>query len=285
MGTFSWYGKQKTDRVLVMGVLNVTPDSFSDGGAFFEHEAAVARGLEMVGEGADILDIGGESTRPGAEPVGADEELGRVLPVIERLSAQVDVPISIDTNKAEVARAALRAGATIVNDVTAFRGDPRMADLVAREGAGLVIMHMKGTPADMQRDPSYEDVVGEIRHFLAERVALALEAGIPRSHIMVDPGLGFGKTVEHNLEILRRLEAFRDLGVRLLVGPSRKSFIGRLAGLEVDRRVEATLAVCAVAVARGADAVRVHDVAPARRAVDMAAWLRASGGDHETTTE
>jgi len=264
--------------VWVMGVLNVTPDSFSDGGAFFEHGAAVARGLEMVHEGADILDVGGESTRPGAEPVDVEEELRRVLPVIARLAAEVRVPVSVDTSKAEVARAALDAGARIVNDVTALRGDPGMGEVVARAGAGLVLMHMQGTPADMQRDPVYEDVVDEIRGFLAARVAAAGDAGVASSHIMVDPGLGFGKTVQHNLEILRRLEAFRGLAAGLLVGPSRKRFIGQLTGFDVDQRVEATLAVCAVAVARGADAVRVHDVAPARRAVDMATWLAAGMG-------
>lgn len=261
-------------KVLVMGILNVTPDSFSDGGRFIDPDAAAAHALRMQAEGADIIDIGGESTRPGADPVPVEEELRRLLPVLERLRGKLKVPVSIDTYKAEVAEAALRHGARIVNDVTALRGDPRMAELVAREGVGVVLMHMKGTPRTMQENPTYADVVAEVISFLEERIAFAREWGIDPEQVAVDPGIGFGKTVEHNLEIFRRLGEFRALGRPILVGPSRKSFIGAILGLPVGERLEGTLAACAVAVVRGADIVRVHDVLPARRAVDLAFHMR-----------
>ncbi|MBC7097612.1 dihydropteroate synthase [Candidatus Bipolaricaulota bacterium] len=271
---FSWRDLEGEGRVLIMGILNVTPDSFSDGGRFLSPDAAVERALVMEGEGADIIDIGGESSRPGAEPVSVEEELGRVLPVLERLRGRLRIPISIDTTKAEVAEAALRAGACIVNDISALRFDPAMAPLVAEFGAGLVLMHMLGTPKTMQQSPHYDDVVREVRGFLAERAQYAQSQGIPREAIAVDPGIGFGKTVEHNLELLRRLPELVELGFPVLVGPSRKSFIGALLGLPVEERLEGTLAACAVAVVRGADILRVHDVRQVRRAADLAWHLR-----------
>jgi len=257
-----------------MGALNVTPDSFSDGGAFLDPDAAADRALAMEREGADIIDIGGESSRPGAEPVPLEEELRRVLPVLERLRGRLRIPISIDTTKAEVAEAALQAGAEIVNDISALRFDPRMGEVVAKSGAGLVLMHMRGTPKTMQQDPTYADVVAEVRDFLAQRVEHAVSLGIDRELIAIDPGIGFGKTVEHNLELLRRLPELCELGHPVLVGPSRKSFIGAVLDLPVEERLEGTLAACAVAVVRGADIVRVHDVRAVRRAVDLAVRLR-----------
>ncbi len=251
-----------------MGVVNVTPDSFSDGGLFLDSERAVAHGIELVEEGADLLDVGGESTRPGAEGVSADEERRRVIPVIEGLAGS-GPPISIDTSKAAVAAAALDAGATIVNDVTALR-DPEMAPLVAERGAGLVLMHMRGDPRTMQEDPVYGDVVAEVKALLAERIDLATGAGIAKEKIWIDPGIGFGKTVEHNLELLRRIPELKELGCRVLVGTSRKSFIGKLTGADVDDRLGGTIASCVLAVAGGADAVRVHDVKPVREALLVA---------------
>jgi dihydropteroate synthase len=247
-------------RTLVMGILNVTPDSFSDGGRWLDPKRAVRRGMSMVRAGADLIDVGGESTRPGAKPVPAKEEARRVVPVVEALAAK-GVRVSVDTSKAKVAGAALAAGATMVNDVTALRGDRRMAEVCARAGAEVVLMHMKGTPRTMQAAPRYRDVVREISAFFRERLNFALRAGIPRDKIFLDPGIGFGKTPEHNVEILRRLEEFRGLGVPLVLGTSRKSFIGRvLGGREPDDRVFGTAATVAVAVLRGAAVVRVHDV-------------------------
>ena len=271
---FRWRELNPDGRVLIMGILNVTPDSFSDGGRFLSPDAAVERALAMEKEGADIIDVGGESSRPGAEPVPVEEELRRVLPVLERLRGKLRIPISIDTTKAEVAEAALRAGASIVNDISALRFDPAMAPLVAKFGAGLVLMHMLGTPKTMQQAPHYEDVVTEVRDFLAERAQYAQSQGIPREAIAVDPGIGFGKTVEHNLELLRRLPELVELGFPVLVGPSRKSFIGAILGFGVEERLEGTLAACAVAVVRGADILRVHDVKEVRRAADLALHLR-----------
>ena len=271
---FRWRELNPDGRVLIMGILNVTPDSFSDGGRFLSPDAAVERALAMEKEGADIIDVGGESARPGADPVPVEEELRRVLPVLERLRGKLRIPISIDTTKAEVAEAALRAGASIVNDISALRFDPAMAPLVAKFGAGLVLMHMLGTPKTMQQAPHYEDVVTEVRDFLAERAQYAQSQGIPREAIAVDPGIGFGKTVEHNLELLRRLPELVELGFPVLVGPSRKSFIGAILGLGVEERLEGTLAACAVAVVRGADILRVHDVKEVRRAADLALHLR-----------
>jgi dihydropteroate synthase len=264
MSELLWrFGPHEIDcavRTHVMGVLNVTPDSFSDGGRFFDLEAAVARGVAMAADGADLLDVGGESTRPGSDPVPAAEELDRVVPVIKRLVAEVDVPVSIDTRKAEVARVALDVGATIVNDVSAG-GDPAMFEVVRGSGAGLVLMHMKGEPKTMQESPRYDDVVGEVRAYLAERLNAAEGAGVPRDRFVVDPGLGFAKSFEHSMRIMRDVEALLDLGRPLLVGPSRKSFIGEaLDGVPVDERMEGTAGAVAYLVARGAHVVRVHDV-------------------------
>ncbi len=257
------------ERVHVMGVLNVTPDSFSDGGRFFEEEAAVKRGVWMAREGADIVDVGGESTRPGAPGVPVDEELRRVLPVVSRLAGELDVPISIDTTKAAVARAALEAGASIVNDVSAMRFDEAMAGVVAGSGAGVVLMHMRGDPATMQQDPRYANVVTEVRELLMSSAAAARSAGIASEAIVIDPGIGFGKTAGHSLTLLKHLRAFAQTGYPLLVGPSRKSFIGATLGLGAGERLEATAAVVAWAVAEGANIVRVHDVKEMVRVVRM----------------
>ncbi|MBD3296023.1 MAG: dihydropteroate synthase [Candidatus Omnitrophica bacterium] len=248
-------------RTMVMGILNVTPDSFSDGGKYLDVSKAVEHARSMVEAGADIIDIGGESSRPGALPVSAAEEEDRVLPVIRALKADVDVPVSIDTRKSRVASAALSEGASIVNDITAMTGDPDMADLVARSSARVVLMHMKGTPEHMQDDPVYGDVVSDVRACLKEAMDRAVERGISPDRIILDPGIGFGKTVGHNLALLRHLDSIRELGRPVLVGTSRKSFIGKLTGKPEDRRSYGTAASIAVAVMNGADIVRVHDVA------------------------
>lgn len=255
-----------------MGVLNVTPDSFSDGGRFLEPAAAVAQGLELAREGAAIIDVGGESTRPGAEPVGEAEELRRVVPVIEGLrAAGVDAQISIDTSKAAVARAAIDAGASLVNDVSAFRHDPEMAALVAERGVDCCLMHMRGEPRTMQVEPRYDDVVGEVRDFLSQRAEFAIAAGIEPARIILDPGIGFGKAVEHNLALLGRIEELVAIGFPILVGTSRKSFLGRITGRPTDGRVAATVATCVMAFERGATHFRVHDVAPVADALAVAA--------------
>jgi len=252
-----------------MGVVNVTPDSFSDGGAFDEPADAIAHGRRLAAEGAGILDVGGESTRPGAAPVPAEEELRRVLPVVEGLARTARV--SIDTMKLAVAEAALDAGATYVNDVTAFRHDPDLAGLVADRGADCCLMHMLGEPRTMQRNPRYGDVVSEVKAFLAERLAFAVAAGVPENRIQLDPGIGFGKTLEHNLELLRRLDELTDLGRPVVVGTSRKSFLGRITGRDVAERVPATIATCVMALERGARVFRVHDVAEVADALKVAA--------------
>lgn len=249
-------------RALVMGVLNVTPDSFSDGGAFFDEDAAVAHGLRMLEEGAQIIDIGGESTRPGAESISAEEELRRVRPVIERLRAQAATAmISIDTTKAAVARAALAAGASIINDITGGRGDAGMMPLAAEHGAALVIMHMQGTPRTMQTKPQYENVVAEVREFFRQQYARAIDCGIAPMAIAFDPGIGFGKTPQHNFELLRNLPALRLEDRPLVVGVSRKSFLGKAVGsAEMRDRLAPTIALSALLRERGADVLRVHDV-------------------------
>lgn len=257
-------------RTLVMGILNVTPDSFSDGGRFFSLESAVAHARQLIREGADIIDVGGESTRPGAEPVPAEEELRRVLPVIRAIRKEFSVPISIDTYKAIVAEAALAAGANIVNDISALRFDPQMVEVVAHARVPIVLMHMLGTPQTMQQNPVYTDVVREIKEFLGERIAFARAHGI--REIIIDPGIGFGKTVAHNVEILRRLSELKDLGCPILIGTSRKSFIGKLGGTEenplpISERLEGTIASNVIAVLHGAQIVRVHDVAAMKRAL------------------
>lgn len=265
-------------RTLLMGVVNVTPDSFSDGARFLEAEAAIRQALELEQVGADVLDIGGESTRPGAAPVSAEEELRRVLPVIESLARRVNVPLSIDTSKAQVARAALTAGASLINDVTALRSDPAMAAVAAETKAPVILMHMQGTPQTMQAQPHYDDVVTEVRSFLAEAIERATQQGIARGQLLIDPGLGFGKTLEHNLTLLAQLPMLSELGRPIVVGPSRKSFIGQLTGQPVDRRVWGTAAAVALAAWLGAGMVRVHDVAVMRdvvRVVDAVARSRA----------
>ncbi len=264
-------------RTAVMGILNVTPDSFSDGGRYPDTESAVARGVEMVRQGAGIVDVGGESTRPGAAPVSASEELERVVPVIRELRRRVEVPISIDTYKEEVARGALEAGADMVNDVSALRFDPAMVDLVAREGVPVVLMHMKGRPRTMQVAPRYRDVVAEVTAFLRERVAFAVNSGVAAERIVVDPGIGFGKDLDHNLELLRRLGTLASLGRPVLVGLSRKAFLGRLQETEGSQsRLEGSLAGAAAAVLAGADMVRVHDVLETCRAVRVADAIRGA---------
>ncbi|MFL5736842.1 MAG: dihydropteroate synthase [Actinomycetota bacterium] len=261
------------ERTLVMGILNVTPDSFSDGGQFLDADRAVEHGLRMVEEGADIVDVGGESTRPGSDAVSADDERDRVVPVIERLVERVSVPISIDTMKPEVAADAVKAGASIVNDVSGAR-DPAMFDVVRDTGAGLVLMHMLGEPKTMQAEPHYDDVVREIHSYLRERQRAAADAGIPRDRLCVDPGIGFGKTAEHNLTLIKHSFAFRDLGVPVLFGPSRKAFLGRLLDAEPDDRLEGTIATSVWLASRGVHILRVHDVRETARAVRVVDAIR-----------
>jgi dihydropteroate synthase len=253
----------------LMGVVNVTPDSFSDGGLYLDEEAAIAHGEKLARDGADILDVGGESTRPGAAPVGAEVERARVEPVVAGLAA-TGHRVSIDTSKLAVAEAALDAGAEIVNDVTALRGDPEIAAACAEREAGLVLMHMQGDPRTMQVDPTYEDVVEEVKAFLAERLEAAVAAGVAEERIWLDPGIGFGKTLDHNLELLRRLGELRELGRPLVVGTSRKSFIGKVDGSEVGDRLGGTVATSVLALAEGADVLRVHDVAEVAQATRFA---------------
>ena len=258
------------ERTLLMGILNVTPDSFSEPGLFLDKNKAIEHARLMVDQGADIIDIGGESTRPGAEPVAADEEKRRVIPVIEALAGQLNVPISIDTSKADVAAAALEAGAAIVNDVTALAGDPAMASVCAESDAGLILMHMRGKPRTMQDNPLYTDLISEITGFLSERIGVAVNAGVAREKILVDPGIGFGKTPGHNLEIIKRLAELKSLGSPLVLGVSRKSTIGMvLGGLPVDERLEGTAAAVAIGILNGADIVRVHDVEVMARVARM----------------
>lgn len=243
-----------------MGILNVTTDSFSDGGRFIAFDDAVVQGERMLAEGADILDVGGESTRPGAAPVSVEEEIHRVIPVVRELARRTDRLVSVDTSKAAVAEEALRAGAHIVNDVTAMTGDPAMAGVVAKHGAGVVLMHMQGTPRTMQQDPRYDDVVEDVARYLDARLAAAVGAGIGADAIVLDPGIGFGKTVEHNLKLLAGLGRLSAAGRPVLVGLSRKSFLGRITGREVGDRLAASVAGAAYAALRGARIVRVHDV-------------------------
>jgi dihydropteroate synthase len=261
------------DRPLLMGVVNVTPDSFFDGGRYLDAAAAVAHAVRLVEEGADLLDIGAESTRPGADIVNEAEECRRAIPVVAAVARAVTVPISIDTSKAVVARAALDAGAVLVNDVTALRGDPAMVDVVARTGAGIVLMHMLGTPRTMQQGPHYDDVVGEISEFFDERIRFAMAHGIVRRQIILDPGIGFGKLLMHNLTLLDQLSRFVQLECPLLVGVSRKAFLGQLADRPVQERQWATAAAVAMAVDRGAGILRVHDVRAMKDVVQVAAAI------------
>jgi len=256
-------------RTLIMGVLNVTPDSFSDGGLFAKAETAVEHARRMAAEGADIIDIGGESSRPGADQVSVEAEMDRVLPVIEKLVETVEIPISIDTYKSAVARHALEMGACMVNDISALQHDPDMASVVAETGASVVLMHMQGTPRDMQIAPHYDSLIDEIISFLRTRIQVALDSGISINRIIVDPGIGFGKTIAHNLEIIRRLREFKCLEKPILVGTSRKSFIGKVLDLTVDDRLEGTASTVAIAINNGADIVRVHDVKEMARVAKM----------------
>lgn len=249
-----------SERTHVMGVLNVTPDSFYDGGRYFNRDRAVEKVLEMVEEGADIIDVGGESTRPGADPVDVSEEMRRVIPVIERLRGKMRVPISIDTRRSEVAEAAIRAGASIVNDVTGLRFDRKMTEVVAKFGVPVVVMHMKGSPKDMQKNPEYDDLIGEIYEYFDQSIQMALRAGISRGKIVVDPGIGFGKKWEDNFVVLKHLKVFQDLDCPLLVGVSRKSFIGWALDLAEGERLMGTAAAVAASVLQGVHIVRVHDV-------------------------
>jgi dihydropteroate synthase len=250
-----------------MGIVNVTPDSFSDGGAFLEHNRAVEQALRLVEEGAQIIDIGGESTRPGAEPVAVDEELRRVVPVVERLAKQSSVLISVDTTKAEVARAALAAGAHVINDISGLTFDREMPAVCAAAGAGVVCMHIRGTPQTMQDDPRYDNVVEEICRFLAERLVKLEQMGIVREQVVIDPGIGFGKTAAHNLEILRSIPRFRELGRPVCIGHSRKRFLKKLLGRPVDERSFGTVGISVAVALQGAEILRVHDVAATRDAV------------------
>ena len=263
----------------IMGVINVTPDSFSDGGTFDDDAAAVRHARRLVEEGAAIVDVGGESTRPGAAPVPAEEELRRVVPVVEGLAGLgLGARISIDTMKAEVARAAVDAGATYVNDVTAFRHDPGMAEVVAERGLDCCLMHMLGEPRTMQQNPHYDDVVSDVKAFLEERLAAAVAAGVPEERVQLDPGIGFGKTLEHNLELLRRLDEIAAIGRPVVLGTSRKSFIGRLTGRDVAGRVHGTVATCVLGYERGARVFRVHDVAAVHDGLAVAAATLAPDG-------
>jgi dihydropteroate synthase len=261
----------------IMGIVNVTPDSFSDGGEFLDPHRAIAHGRELAAEGADVLDVGGESTRPGAEGVTAEEELARVAPVVDALARGERPSVSIDTSKFAVAEAALSAGAAMVNDVTALRADPDLAGLCAQRGCEVVLMHMLGDPRTMQENPTYEDVVDDVKAFLAQRIEFALAEGIDEERIWIDPGIGFGKTVEHNLELHRRLDELSELGRPISFGSSRKAFIGSLTGSEVDQRLGGTIASNVIAYANGAQMLRVHDVAPMRQAITVADALMRGG--------
>lgn len=257
-------------HTLIMGILNVTPDSFSDGGLFSDVEIAVEHAERMVSEGAHIIDVGGESSRPGADPVSTEVEMDRVLPVIKKLAKRTEVPISIDTYKSSVARRALDVGACIVNDITALQGDPHMASIAAKADVPVVLMHMRGTPENMQSDPRYDSLISEIISFLETRIQVAIDAGISPERIIIDPGIGFGKTVAHNLEIIRRLGEFKSLEKPILMGTSRKSFIGKVLGTSSDSRLEGTAATVAVSIVNGADIVRVHNVKEMARVARMA---------------
>jgi len=261
-------------RTALVGIVNVTPDSFSDGGRYFDLEKAIAHGVDLVREGADVIDVGGESTRPGARPVSAREEMERVLPVIRGLRRAVSVPISVDTYKADVARAALDEGADMVNDISALRLDPGMASLVAAEKVPVVLMHMQGTPQTMQQRPQYRDVVEEVKEFLQSRIRFALEGGVEPGRIIIDPGIGFGKELEHNLALLRGLPILASLSQPILVAPSRKTFIGKILGVSPEERLEGSLAAAVAAVLAGANMIRTHDVKGAYRAMRIADALR-----------
>jgi dihydropteroate synthase len=267
---------------LVLGIVNVTPDSFSDGGRFFIEDSAVAHGLRLVEEGADLLDIGGESSRPGSQEITLEDELARVLPVVRRLASQTAVPLSVDTCKAEVARQALEAGAHIINDITALQGDPAMPDVARTFHAGVILMHMQGTPATMQMQPHYDDVLTEVAAFLEARLQACADVGIAATQVVLDPGIGFGKTVVHNLRLLADLEELRRLGRPICLGVSRKGFLGKVLGRPLDQRLAGSLAaVCYALVRQSAQIVRVHDVAETRDVVKLLTALREIGERNE----
>ncbi len=251
--------RRESQKTLLMGILNRTHDSFYDGGRFLEKEAAISQVYKMVDEGADIIDIGGQSTRPGSNPVSREEELERVIPIIEEVANNIDAPISIDTYNHVVAEEAIKKGASIVNDITGLKGDPKMADIVAKYDAGIVLMHIKGTPKNMQDNPQYENLIEEIIEYLRDSIKIGMDAGISSDKMIIDPGIGFGKTVEHNLSIIKRLGEFKVLDKPILIGVSRKSFIGAILNADKDRRLFGTAAACAISIANGANIIRVHD--------------------------
>jgi len=263
------------DRPFIMGIVNVTPDSFSDGGSFYSAEHAIAHGLELIEQGANLLDIGGESTRPGAQSVGVKEELERILPVLEGLS-NCGVALSVDTQKPEVMRAAIRAGADMINDVNALQS-PGALQAVADSGVAVCLMHMQGEPRTMQHDPRYQDVVADVKNFLAARIAAAEQAGIARERIVIDPGFGFGKALEHNLALLHGLDTFQELGVPLLAGLSRKSMLGTLTGLGVKERMVPSVAAAVISAMKGAKILRVHDVKETRQALQIVSAVEEAG--------
>lgn len=271
-----------SSRTHVMGILNITPDSFSDGGKFFTVDQAIAQGIRMADEGADIIDIGAESTRPGSEPIPTDEELNRLLPVLEQLLKKIKIPISVDTYKSTVAEAALDVGAHIINDISGLRFDPLMKNVVARYQTPVIIMHIKGEPKNMQIAPYYDDVMGEISGYLEESIRRAVTAGIRKENIIIDPGIGFGKRLEDNFEIIRRLSELKRLGCPILVGPSRKSFLGKVLNLPPSERLEGTITAVAVAIQNGADIVRVHDVKSISRVCQIADFLAAKRSMHRS---
>lgn len=266
-----------SSRTHLMGVLNVTPDSFSDGGRFLKLEEAVKQGLKLSEEGADIIDIGGESTKPGSEPVPMEEELRRVLPVIEELAKRVDLPISIDTYKSRVAKEALDSGASMVNDISGLRFDPEMKKVVAKYDVPVVLMHIQGTPRNMQENPHYDNLIQEIKTYLSESIKIAREAGIDEDKIIIDPGIGFGKTLNDNLKILKNLVEFKSLGRPIMIGVSRKSIIGKILDLPTDERLEGSLASMAVAIISGANILRVHDVKESKRVAKLVDAILMSG--------
>jgi len=264
------------ERVHVMGILNVTPDSFSDGGRYVDADAACAHAMAMIEQGADLLDIGAESSKPGAVAIDEEEERRRLLPIVRELCRRTTMPLSIDTTKAAIAEEALDAGAALINDISALRFDPRMASVVARSGAGVILMHMQGTPATMQRTASYTYVVEDVRAFLAARLEVAQQAGIPRDRILLDPGIGVGKNCEHNVTLLNHLDAFQTLGRPIVVGVSRKAFLGKILGRTIDERLMGTAGAVAVAIMKGARVIRVHDVAPIRDVVKIVEAIMSS---------
>jgi len=266
-----------SSRTHLMGVLNVTPDSFSDGGRFFELEEAVEQGLKLAEEGADIIDVGGESTRPGSEPVAIEEELRKVIPVIEELAKRIKTPVSIDTYKSRVAKEALDSGASMVNDITGLRFDPEIKKVVAKYDVPVVLMHIQGTPKNMQESPKYENLLEDVKSYLSQSISIAEKAGIGEDKIIIDPGIGFGKTLNDNLMILKNLVEFKNLGRPVMIGVSRKSFIGKILDLPTDERLEGSLASMAVAIMNGANILRVHDVKESKRVAKLVDAILKSG--------